>query len=391
MRFIPLSIVLPAVLMFVSSALGEPVKPNIVVILADDFGYSDLGCYGGEIATPNVDRLAAQGVRFTQFYNAGRCCPTRASLLTGLYPHQAEMGWMTGNPRNIPGYRNELSHDAVTIPELLRTAGYATYMSGKWHVTSQVQPDSPRENWPLQRGFDRFYGTIKGGGSFYDPAMLCRGNTPITPEGDSEYKPEKFYYTDAISDHAVKFIREHHGQQAQKPLFMYVAYTAPHWPMHASEELVAKYKGKYDAGYEPVRAARFERMKAMGIIDPGWALSPQAWQWEEQEHKEWEARCMEVYAAMVERMDHGVGQIVEALTATGELDDTLILFLADNGACSEKMGRDVHEDRATAPATQPRDGGDSDDDLPAPHAGRATDPRWAHRDAGLGRIVHRVR
>ena len=333
----------------------KPARPNIVVILADDFGFSDLGCYGSEIATPNIDRLAAQGLRFTQFYNAARCCPTRASLLTGLYPHQAGMGWMTGTRTAFPGYSGELAHDAVTIGEVLRPAGYATYMTGKWHLTSGARPKAPRDNWPMQRGFDGFYGTIQGGGSFYDPAMLCRDNTPITPEGDAEYMPRKFYYTDAISDHSVKFVREHHARQAEKPFFMYVAYTAPHWPMHAPDELIAKYKGKYDAGYAPVRAARFERMKGMGLIDPKWPLTPQPWKWEEQEHKAWEARCMEVYAAMVERMDHGVGQIVESLKQTGELDDTLILFLADNGACAEKMGRDVHEDRAKAPATQPRE------------------------------------
>ncbi len=337
-----------------AAAEAAPARPNIVVILADDFGYSDLGCYGSEIQTPNIDRLATQGVRFTQFYNAARCCPTRASLLTGLYPHQAGMGGMTGNQTEFPGYRGDLSHDAVTIGEVLRPAGYATYMTGKWHLTSKARPKAARDNWPMQRGFDRYYGTIQGGGSYYDPAMLCRDNTPITPEGDAEYQPKQFYYTDAISDHSVKFIREHHSQQAQKPFFMYVAYTAPHWPMHALEETVAKYKGKYDGGYEPVRAARFERMKAMGIIDPKWPLSAQAWKWEEQEHKEWEARCMEVYAAMVDRMDHGVGQIVEALKQTGELDDTLIVFLGDNGACAEKVGRTVDEARAKAPATQPR-------------------------------------
>jgi arylsulfatase len=335
-------------------AAAQSPKPNIIVILADDFGYSDLGYYGSEIATPNIDRLASAGLRFTQFYNAARCCPTRASLLTGLYPHQAGMGWMTGTQTEFPGYSGELAHDAATIGEVLRPAGYATYMTGKWHLTSKVKPKGPKDNWPMQRGFDRYYGTIQGGGSFYDPAMLCRDNTPITPEGDPEYKPAKFYYTDAISDHSVRFIREHHAQQAEKPFFMYVAYTSPHWPMHAPDEHVAKYKGKYDAGYAPIRAARFERMKSMGILDPKWELSPQAWKWEEQEHKAWEARCMEVYAAMVERMDHGVGQIVEALKSTGELDDTLILFLGDNGACAEKMGRQVHEDRAKAAATQPR-------------------------------------
>jgi arylsulfatase len=347
-------IALLIVLLVSSVTRAQAPRPNIVLILADDFGYSDLGCYGSEIATPNIDHLAAQGVRFTQFYNAARCCPTRASLLTGLYPHQADMGWMAGNPRPTPGYRAELSKEAVTIPEVLRTAGYATYMAGKWHVTSQLKLDGPRDNWPMQRGFDRFYGTVQGGGSYYDPALLCRDNTPITPEGDPQYKPAKFYYTDAISDQSVRFITDHHQTAAEKPFFMYVAFTAPHWPMHAPEDYVAKYKGKYDGGYTPIRAARFERMRQMGILDSRWELTPQAWQWEDQANKQWEARCMEVYAAMVERMDHGVGQIVEALKQTGAIDNTLIVFLGDNGACAEKMGRAGDPVRDKLPMTQPR-------------------------------------
>src|SRR5207248_2465608 len=183
-------------------------RPNIVVILADDMGYSDVGCMGGEIDTPNIDHLAAGGVRFTQFYNTARCCPTRASLLTGLYPHQADMGWMAGHPTTQPGYRNELSPNAVTIAELLRDAGYATYMTGKWHVTSNNTPKGPKDNWPRQRGFDRYYGTIMGGGSYYDPAVLVRGNTPITTESDAEYRPEHFYYTDAIAEESARFVRE---------------------------------------------------------------------------------------------------------------------------------------------------------------------------------------
>jgi arylsulfatase len=333
-------------------------RPNIVVILADDMGYSDIGCYGSEIPTPNIDRLAEKGVRFTQFYNTARCCPTRASLLTGLYPHQAGMGWMTGLKTKYPGYQGELSHDAVTIAEVLKSAGYATYMTGKWHVTSTARPRAPKDNWPRQRGFDRFDGTIQGGGSYFDPAMLVREETPITPEGDPEYKPDHYYYTDAIGDHASKYVREHvvRADKGDAPFFMYVAFTSPHWPLHAPADVIAKYKGKYDGGYEPVRQARFERMKQLGIISPETKLSPQAWKWEDQPHKEWEARCMEVYAAQVDRMDANVGKIVAALRETNQLDDTLILFLADNGGCAENMGREVHEERATAttvPARRP--------------------------------------
>src|SRR5438105_6617384 len=159
--------------LFISLAGAAP-RPNIVIILADDMGFSDAGCYGSEIETPNLDRLAAHGIRFTQFYNTARCCPTRASLLTGLYPHQADVGHMAGNPTTQRGYHNELSHEAVTIAEVLHAAGYATYMTGKWHVTSNDDPSKPKDNWPMQRGFDRYYGTIRGGGSYYDPATLTR-------------------------------------------------------------------------------------------------------------------------------------------------------------------------------------------------------------------------
>lgn len=333
-----------------SASVIAATRPNIVVILADDMGYSDIGCYGSEIQTPNLDKLASEGVRFTQFYNTARCCPTRASLLSGLYPHQAGMGHMTGNVHeDLPGYRAELSRDhAVTIAEVLKPAGYSTYMAGKWHVTSNDRPGMPTDNWPRQRGFDRFYGTIKGGGSYYDPAVLTRDNTPITPLSDPEYHPEHFYYTDAIADQSSRFIREHHQNTGANPFFLYVAFTSPHWPLHAPAETVAKYKSKYDAGYEPVRAARFEKMKSLGLIDPKWELSPAPLKWPDVEHKEWEARCMEVYAAQVDRMDTGIGRIIEALRETGQLDNTLVMFLADNGACAEKMGRDIHQDRADA-------------------------------------------
>jgi arylsulfatase A-like enzyme len=173
-------------------------QPNIIVILADDMGFSDIGCYGGEIRTPNLDSLAANGVRMTQFYNTARCCPTRACLLTGLYPHQAGVGWMMRDQKH-PGYRGRLNRNCVTMAEVLGASGYATYMCGKWHVTPDVKPDGPKDNWPLQRGFDRFYGTIHGAGSFFDPNSLTRDNTQISPYADPEYQPEQYYYTDAIN------------------------------------------------------------------------------------------------------------------------------------------------------------------------------------------------
>ena len=322
-----------------AGAFGKPSKrPNVILIMSDDMGFSDLGCYGGEISTPTLDSLAANGLRFTQFYNTARCCPTRASLMTGLYQHQAGVGHMTED-RGSPAYRGDLSNNCVTIAQALGPAGYRTYMTGKWHVTRHAGKDGPKHNWPLQRGYEKFYGTITGAGSFYDPTTLCRNNTYVTPENDPEYEPETFYYTDAISDNAVKYIGEHCDESPGKPFFMYVAFTAAHWPMHALEKDVARYKGKYGRGYGYYRKQRFERLKEMGLIRRDWDMSPQAGDWEQFEHKDWEARCMEVYAAMIDAMDQGIGRIVAELKKQGAFDDTLIFFLQDNGGCAEGMGR----------------------------------------------------
>ncbi|MEK6238388.1 MAG: arylsulfatase [Planctomycetales bacterium] len=312
--------------------------PNIVVIMSDDMGFSDVGCYGGEINTPTLDRLAANGIRFTQFYNTARCCPTRAALLTGVYQHQAGIGLMTGD-KKLPGYRGELGRDAATFAEAIKGGGYRAYMSGKWHVTRFTRPEGPTDNWPLQRGFDKFYGTIIGAGSFYDPATLCRGNTFITPVNDPDYKPKTYYYTDAISDNAVTFLKEHEKESPDKPLLLYVAYTCAHWPMHALPRDVAKYKGKYDGGFAPIREARLKRMKELGLVSADTKLSPQSDRWDAVADKPWEARNMEVYAAMIDSMDQGIGRITAELKRQGKLDDTLILFLQDNGGCAEGFGR----------------------------------------------------
>ena len=313
-------------------------RPNVIVILADDMGYSDIGCYGSEIDTPVLDSLAQGGLRYTQFYNTARCCPTRASLLSGLYPHQAGIGHMMGDS-GFDGYRGELNRRCVTIAEALKPAGYGTYMSGKWHVTQQVKFDGDKSNWPRQRGFDRFYGTIHGAGSFFDPNSLTRDNTQITPTSDSEYQPETYYYTDAISDHAVRFVNEHSTATPEKPFFMYVAYTAAHWPMHALPKDIEKYSGVYDKGYAAFRKSRLKKMKHLGVVSQDIKLSTQAKDWDEVTNKEWEARCMEVYAAMVDRMDQGIGKIVNSLKANQQFDNTLILFMQDNGGCAETMGR----------------------------------------------------
>jgi arylsulfatase len=324
--------------------------------MSDDMGYSDIGCYGSEINTPVLDGLSANGLRFTQFYNTARCCPTRASLLTGLYPHQAGVGHMMSD-KGVEGYRGNLNRNCVTIAEVLKTAQYSTYMSGKWHVTKETNPDNEEDkfNWPTQRGFDRFYGTIHGAGSFWDPSTLVRDNKMITPPSDPEYQPgESYYYTDAISDNAARYIREH---DKSKPFFMYVAYTAAHWPMQARPQDIEKYKGKYDAGYKPVRKARFEKMKKLGVIKPDAELSPQPGSWSDIKDKKWEAACMEVYAAMIDSMDQGIGRIVNALKEKGIFDNTLVLFLQDNGGCAETGDRgpkpNPRGDKPTLPPIPP--------------------------------------
>jgi arylsulfatase A-like enzyme len=329
--------------LLLATALSAAPRPNVILILSDDMGFSDLGCFGGEIHTPNLDRLAKDGLRFTQFYNTARCCPTRASLLTGLYAHQAGIGHMVDDWSVKVGeaYAGELSKRAVTLAEALKPAGYSTYMAGKWHVTQKTKPEggADKHNWPLQRGFDRFYGTIHGAGSFFDPNTLVRDNAFISPYADSQYQPKEYYYTDALTDHAVRFVTDHQKQHADKPFFVYLAYTAAHWPMHAKESDIAKYKGKYDAGYHVVRAARVSKMKQLGLLDSRWQVSPQAGDWSKVTNKEWETRCMEVYAAMVDCMDQGIGRLVEALKRNGQYENTLVLFLQDNGGCAEAMGR----------------------------------------------------
>lgn len=309
-------------------------KPNIILILNDDMGFSDIGCYGGEVQTPNLDGLAANGLRYTQFYNTARCCPSRASLLTGLYPQQADIGEMVHNDE-VDGYRGDLNANTVTIAEALKTGGYSAYMSGKWHVSNSIAPDGPKHSWPNQRGFDDFYGIITGAANYYQPQTLTRNNEPVEPEGDD------YFFTDAISDEAVRQIREHASSGNDVPFFQYVAYTAPHWPLHAHEADIAKYKGRFDAGWDQLRAERLERMIEMGVVKGNVKLSerdPEVGPWDNQPNKEWEARRMEVYAAQIDRMDQGIGRIVKALRDTGQFDNTLIVFLADNGGCAEELG-----------------------------------------------------
>lgn len=323
-----------------SAKNGSPKKPNILVILSDDIGFSDIGCYGSEIHTPNIDRLGYQGIRFTHFYNTARCSPSRASLLTGVYPHQAEMGNLSSNNYPEKGYHDDLSKQVVTMAELFHSAGYATYMTGKWHLAKEMTTAGDQSNWPRQRGFDRYFGTLNGSGSYYDPGTLISNNTFVAPGKD-------FYYTNAISDTTVKFIRQH---PSEKPFFFYVAYTAAHWPLHAPAKEVARYKGRFDSGWDSLRVQRFNRLQKLGIIDKDCRLSERTITipaWEKEPLKEWQVRRMEVYAAMIDVMDQGIGRIIGALEEKGILDQTVICYMQDNGGCAEPQGTD----RAELPMT----------------------------------------
>jgi len=318
-------------------AQNRPVKkPNVIVILTDDMGYSDIGCFGSEINTPNIDKLAANGLRFTHFYNTARCSPTRASLLTGLYPHHAALGHVSSENFKEPGHKAELSKNAVTMAEVFQQAGYATYMTGKWHIAKSKAMNGDKSNWPMQRGFQRFFGTLNGSGSFYDPGTLMSNNTFIAPG-------KNFYYTDAISDTAVKFINEN---PKQKSFFFYVAYTGAHWPLHAPESEVQKYKGLYDKGWDATRQQRFEKLKKLGIISNKAVLTERGInipEWKDEPLKEWQVRRMEVYAAMIDVMDRGIGRIITALERNGELDNTIIFYMHDNGGCAEPLNSNQKE------------------------------------------------
>ena len=309
-------------------------RPNVLLILNDDMGYSDLGCYGGEINTPNLDRLADKGIRYTQFYNTARCSPSRASLLTGLHPHQCGIGVLTSDT-GPEGYQDELNNRCATMAEVLGASGYRTYMSGKWHLAKDFVNVS--DTWPNKRGFEEHYGTIPGAGSYFYPNTLVRNNENIEHEA---FDDESFYYTDAISDNAVAFLRRHSEESPDQPFFLYTAYTAPHWPLHAREADIKKYSGRYDDGWDELRSRRIQRMRELGILDDSWALSPRdpgQPPWSQTPDKSWQARRMEVYAAQITVMDEGIGRIVDALRETGELGNTLIMFLSDNGGCAEEI------------------------------------------------------
>ncbi len=313
--------------------------PNIMIIMLDDMGYSDLGCYGGEVRTPHIDRLAEQGVRFTQMHNCARCCPTRASLLTGHYPQQA----------GIHGMGVNMSMNAATIAEILRDKGYCTGMTGKWHLSETKPLDNPAEhlrwlahrtdhgsfsplaNYPSNRGFEEHWGFIWGVVNFFDPFSLVHNETPIREV------PEDFYVTDFITDKSVELIEGY--SKTDKPFFLYVAHAAPHWPLHALPEDIEKYRNTYTGGWEVIRRQRYQRMIRMGLIDSVTYKLPEnssGKSWEACEDKAYESACMAVHAAMIDRVDQGVGRILDKLKETGQYENTLIFILSDNGASYER-------------------------------------------------------
>ncbi len=320
-------------------------KPNVIIILVDDMGFSDIGAYGGEIQTPNIDALAQGGVRFSQFYNASRCCPTRATLMTGLHPHLTGIGHMTNSPNSekhdygeaFPNYRGFLNRQSATLAELLSSAGYSSYLAGKWHLG-----DNEQSQWPLQRGFDKFYGCLAGSTRYFSPEKdkregrgISSANEPLTTLESTTDRP--YYTTDAFTDYAIEFIEQ--GEK-EKPFFLYLAYTAPHWPHQAHEEDVDKYRGKYSMGWDQLRQNRYERQIELGLFEEKHRLSPRdskVPEWNSlklEKQKEMDLR-MAVYASMIDRIDQNIGKLINSLIKQGLFENTLILFMSDNGACAE--------------------------------------------------------
>jgi arylsulfatase len=322
---------------------ATPARPNVLLILADDLGFSDIGCYGGEIHTPNIDRLAADGLRFTRFYNGARCCPSRASLLTGLYAQQTGVGLMTGNDHE-PGYTGAINDSCVTLGQILKQAGYQTFMSGKWHVSDK--------ELPTQRGFDRFYGFYTG----YTVNSFNPTQMGLFPPGGKEhaYAPGKFYATDAITDYALDFIEQGRADHA-RPWFVYLAYQAAHFPLMAPEDEIKKYVPVYQQGWDKIRESRLARIKSLGVLPDSSNLSPRsliprpeiahrdgvegnvnpAWDSLDHDRQLDLAYRMAIYAAMVEHMDRDIGRVIDDLRSHNDLDNTIVFFLSDNGACAE--------------------------------------------------------
>lgn len=332
-------------------------KPNIVFILADDLGYSDPGCYGGEIKTPNLDSLAKSGLRFTQFYNTTRCWPTRGALLTGYYAQQIHRDAL---PELFGGVRGVRQKWAPLLPELLRPAGYRSYVSGKWHIDGKT----------LGAGFDRAL-IMNNGGNYFTARGSVRDDVAVKPDTDES----GYYLTTATADHAVECLKDHAANHAGKPFFQYVAFHAPHFPLQALPEDIAKYRDRYLDGWNAMRAARFARQKETGItntvlsplerevgpphvqagvlekLGPGEINRPLLWTELTEEQRRFQATKMAIHAAMVDRMDHEIGRVIAQLKAMGAFDNTLILFASDNGATAEMLVRDGGHDQQAEPGS----------------------------------------
>lgn len=307
-------------------------KPNIIVILVDDMGYSDLGVMGSEIKTPNLDRLAKQGALMTHLYTTARCCPSRASLMTGQYPHAVGMGHMDDTVSDLPAYQGWIPHSVPLLPEVLQESGYRTLMTGKWHIGNT--PDQ----WPINRGFERFYGIPAGGGVYFWPPVGLERPVYLNHDQVDPAEEPNWYSTDAFTDHAITFIEE--AVADQSPFFLYAAYIAPHFPLQAFPEDIAKYDGVYTDGYAAIRQARYERQKQLGVLPDNYQLSPPDFPaWSEVKDPATEVRKMQVYAAMIDRLDQNIGRLLDSLEQQGVADNTVIFFLSDNGGCSEISDR----------------------------------------------------
>jgi arylsulfatase len=342
-----MSFVLIAAFIGLVSVKNIPVdpRPNIIYIMADDMGYSDLGCYGGEVNTPNLDQLAANGIKLKKFYNNSRCCPTRASLLTGQYPHTVGMGGMVGlakAPIEKGSYQGFLNDSFPTIAEELKKAGYSTYMSGKWHVGERPQ------HWPMKRGFDRYYGLISGASSFFEITPAERDKRRfVLDDKDYEIPKEGHYMTDAFTDHALGYLDQHKNNSSETPFFLYLAYTAPHFPLHALESDIAKYESLYLQGWDVTRDKRFQKMKQLGLVDDQYRLTERPEvipAWDDVADKKVWARKMAVYAAMIDRMDQNIGRLINKLKSNGQYENTMIVFISDNGACAETVNTKLLSD-----------------------------------------------
>ncbi|MCY4135584.1 MAG: arylsulfatase [bacterium] len=319
-----------------------PEAPNIVIVLADDLGYSDLGCYGSEIATPAIDALADRGVRYTNFHVTPLCSPTRAALLTGLNAHAAGMGFTANTDPGFPGYASELPRNQSSLAEILSAHGYATMAVGKWHLCREADLSiaGDTHSWPLQRGFDQFYGFLEALTDFHFPHQLFEGNNPV----HIDQYPEGYYLTDDLTDRACRMIREVKTTDPDKPLFLYYAHGAVHAPLHAKAEDIARHRGNYDKGWDQLREERLARQKELGVVPSDAELPPRnpepneevrAWDSYAEPDRRVMARYMEVYAAMVESVDESVARISAELEALGQLDNTIFIFTSDNGASRE--------------------------------------------------------